>query len=411
MPRSRVAADAGARVGIGRVGLSLCAAIFAALLGSLFPGNAHAQASQEQELRELRSRIQALQKELERSEGTRSEARDALRESERAISQANRRLFEISGQRRELNAEIARLQREQRETEARIAAEQDEISQLLYRQYVNGQPAALRLLLNRQDPNATARQLQYLAYVSRARAERIESLRESLVSLRALTEQTRARHAELRSLEREEATQKARLEQERAARQRVIDRTSTQIAQNRRQITTLRRDEQRLTELIQRLAREAERAREQARLRNRALPDASANAAAFARLKGRLRLPVIGELTNRFGSPREDGGLAWRGLFIAAKHGQEVKAIAPGKIVYADWLRGFGNLLIIDHGGGYMSLYGNNEALLRQVGDDANAGDTIASVGNSGGNPDSGLYFELRHQGRPFDPLPWVNLK
>ena len=98
-------------------------------------------------------------------------------------------------------------------------------------------------------------------------------------------------------------------------------------------------------------------------------------------------------------------------MFISAKTGREVKAIASGKIVYADWLRGFGNLLILDHGDGYMSLYGNNESLLKQAGEDAKAGDTIASVGASGGNPESGLYFELRYQGKPFDPLPWVTLR
>ncbi|MEX0958110.1 MAG: peptidoglycan DD-metalloendopeptidase family protein, partial [Burkholderiales bacterium] len=384
--------------------------LFALLLAFAFVPHGWTQSAEESELRELRTRIKSLQKEMERSEGTRDEARDALRESERAISQANRRIFEIAARRRELNAELSRLQRQQQEAESRIAAEQKEISRLLYRQYVHGQPEALRLLLNRQDPNETARQLQYLGYVSRARAELIGSLRENLESLRTVAEETREKHAALRSLEKEEATQKTRLERQKAARQRVIANASTEIAKHRRQISTLRRDEQRLTNLIERLAKEAARAREQARLRNRALPDASANAAAFAKLKGRLRLPVIGELANRFGGQRKDGGLAWKGLFISAKSGQEVKAIAPGKIVYADWLRGFGNLMIIDHGGGYMSLYGNNEALLKQVGDDTRAGDTIASVGNSGGNPDSGLYFELRHQGRPFDPLPWVNL-
>jgi septal ring factor EnvC (AmiA/AmiB activator) len=114
---------------------------------------------------------------------------------------------------------------------------------------------------------------------------------------------------------------------------------------------------------------------------------------------------------NRFGSQRQDSGLSWKGLFISAEPGREVKAIAGGRVVYADWLRGFGNLMIVDHGDGYMSLYGNNEALLKQVDDETRAGDTIAAIGNSGGNPDSGLYFELRYQGKPFDPLPWVTLK
>ena len=110
-------------------------------------------------------------------------------------------------------------------------------------------------------------------------------------------------------------------------------------------------------------------------------------------------------------SRRAEGGPSWKGLFIAAKDGQEVRSIAPGRVVFADWLRGFGNLLIVDHGGGYMSLYGNNDSLYRQVGDMVKAGDPIAAVGATGGNPQTGLYFELRFQGKPFDPLSWVTLK
>jgi len=120
---------------------------------------------------------------------------------------------------------------------------------------------------------------------------------------------------------------------------------------------------------------------------------------------------VRGELRNRFGSPREDSGLSWKGLFIAAPTGQDVKAVAAGRVVFADWLRGFGNLLIIDHGGGYMSLYGNNESLYKQVGAATVGGETVAAVGNSGGNTNSGLYFEIRYQGKAFDPLEWVNLQ
>jgi septal ring factor EnvC (AmiA/AmiB activator) len=122
-------------------------------------------------------------------------------------------------------------------------------------------------------------------------------------------------------------------------------------------------------------------------------------------------LPVRGELANRFGSPRSDGGVVWKGLFIAARSGEEVRAIADGRVVFADWLRGFGNLLIVDHGDAYMSLYGNNEALYKRVGDLIHGGESIAAVGASGGNADSGLYFELRHEGRPLDPLDWVSIR
>lgn len=111
---------------------------------------------------------------------------------------------------------------------------------------------------------------------------------------------------------------------------------------------------------------------------------------------------------NRFGAPREEGGVSWKGLFIRAAEGAAVKAIAAGEVVFSEWLRGFGNLIIVDHGEGYMSLYSNNESLYKQVGDPVQPGDAIAAVGNSGGQSDTGLYFEMRHQSRPINPMHWV---
>lgn len=387
-------------------------AVALVVLPAVFGLSVHA--APKDQLRELRERIEAVQKRLAESEESRASAADALKNSERAISETNRKLYHLSGQRRTANSSLSRLQAQAREVEADIAQEQRSLGQLLYRQYLSGQSDAIKLVLNREDPNEIARQLHYLGYVSRARAELLASLRDNLSQLDKLTGATRRKSTELRSLQDEEARQKQRLEQEQAERQRVYAEVSSDILKSRKQLSTLKKDEERLTALMERLAKEAAaRAKKKPgkRLANKALPDADTGSGDFRQLKGRLRLPVIGELTNRFGSPRQDSGLSWKGLFIAAKTGREVKAVAGGKIVYADWLRGFGNLLILDHGDGYMSLYGNNESLLKQAGEDANPGDTIASVGVSGGNPESGLYFELRYQGKPFDPLPWVTLR
>jgi septal ring factor EnvC (AmiA/AmiB activator) len=393
-------------------GANLFAAVLAtAICLSIAANPVLAQTAQKEELDELRNQIEALQKGLEKSEENKSEAADALRKSERAISKANRKLFELTNDRKKINDELRRLQKKSAELESRIDAQRETLARLIYRQYLAGEPESIRLMLNRQDPNETARQLHYLSYISRARAGMIGRMRLSFDELNDLTDQVRDQGTRLRGLEKEESKQKKALEKQKRARKKVLAKASDDIAQQRKQISKLKRDEQRLTALIKRLAEEAEKRREQARLRNQALPDQSLNNTAFRKLKGRLRLPVIGELTNRFGRPREDGGLSWKGLFIAANEGDMVRSIAPGQVVYADWLRGFGNLMIIDHGSGYMSLYGNNEALLKQIGDRLSAGDMIASVGNSGGNPESGLYFELRHNGRPFDPLPWVRLK
>lgn len=383
----------------------------AALLFALAVLTAPAQGAPKEELEELRGRIGTLQKHLAESEESKAEAGDALRESERAVSETNRKLYQLAGQRHHVNAELTKLRTRARTVEGDIAAEQATLSKLLYRQYVTGQSDAIKLVLNREDPNEIARQLHYLGYVSRARAELLASLRYNLANLEKLADQTRAKSAELRALQNEEASQKRRLEREKAERQRIYVQVSSQIAQNRKELSTLKRDEERLTRLIERLAKEFARKKPEKRITNQALPNADSGSGPFRKLKGKLRLPVLGELMNRFGSQRQDSGLSWKGLFISAEPGREVKSIAGGRVVYADWLRGFGNLMIVDHGDGYMSLYGNNEALLKQVGDETRAGDPIAAIGNSGGNPDSGLYFELRYQGKPFDPLPWVTLK
>jgi len=405
--RRRVADNSASRIVVGR----RASYVAILLIASIAAGQATAQTDRKDELNELRSQIEALQKGLEKSEVNKKEAADALRKSERAISKTNRKLFELANDRKKINNEVRRLQKESAELESRIDEEREALARLIYRQYLAGQPESIRLMLNRQDPNETARQLRYLGYVSRARAEMIGRLRTSQDELSNLTEQVRRKSARLHDLEKEESKQKKSLEKQKRARKKVLAEAADDISRQRKQISKLKRDEQRLTTLIKRLAEEAEKRRQQARLKNQALPDKSLNNSAFRKLKGRLRLPVIGELTNRFGRPRQDGGLSWKGLFIAAKEGDMVRSIAPGQVIYADWLRGFGNLLIIDHGSGYMSLYGNNEALLKRIGDRLSAGDRIASVGNSGGNPESGLYFELRHNGRPFDPLPWVRLK
>jgi murein hydrolase activator len=141
------------------------------------------------------------------------------------------------------------------------------------------------------------------------------------------------------------------------------------------------------------------------------VPEAGGPENLFVGLKTGLRLPIKGELANRFGSQRSNGGPPWKGLFIRSPAGQEVRTVASGRVVFADWLRGFGNLLIIDHGQGYLTIYGNNESVLKQAGDVVHTGEVVATVGASGGNMESGLYFEIRHEGKAFNPMRWVSLK
>ncbi|MBM3357896.1 MAG: peptidase M23 [Betaproteobacteria bacterium] len=384
---------------------------FLLVISLAWPGAAHAAAgsgAKEKELRELRGRIEALQKRLAETEGSKTEAVDALKESERAISEANRVLRDLAQQSRAIKSQLEALQAESRKREGDLKGQQALLARLLHQQYLAGRAEPLKLLLNGEDPNQIARQLHYFGYVSRARAELIAELRASIGRLAQLTREAELKASELAAIAAEQQAQRGLLEREKRARGQVLAKISRDIERQRREIGTLRRDENRLARLLESLARLIAREKPAPRARVERVPDGSVDGGPFHQLRGKLSLPVRGELVNRFGSPRADGGALWKGLFIAARAGDEVRAVAAGRVVYADWLRGFGNLLIIDHGEAYMSLYGNNEALYKRVGDPIRGGETIATVGNSGGNPDSGLYFELRHQGKPLDPLGWV---
>lgn len=367
--------------------------------------------TKEKELRALRDRIEALQKNLADAEESKSEAADALRESERAISEANRTLRELGSQSKEINARLAKLGAELRQREAAVKVQQALLAQLLYQRYLGGKSEPLKLLLNQENPNETARNMHYFGYVSRARAELIADLRAGLAQLQRIAQESEQKAAALATVTAESRTQRARLDREKRARNQVLARISRDIQRQRREIGTLKRDENRLARLVESLARLMARSKPPARARNERVPQVPLADSPFLELKGRLALPVRGELVNRFGGPRADGGVVWKGLFIAASPGEPVRAIADGRVVFADWLRGFGNLLIVDHGDAYMSLYGNNETLYKRVGDPIRGGEPVAAVGASGGNADSGLYFELRHQSRPLDPLDWVNMK
>ena len=370
-----------------------------------------AYADRQEELKNLREHIAAMQRELEKTSGSKSEAADALRDSERAISNSNRKLAELATQQRAADKKLNELQKQEQRLTGSMAEQQVSLGKLLYQQYLGGKHEYLKLLLNNQNPNQVARDLRYYQYIAHNRANWLTALHEDLAALNALSMATRQQRAELASLRTEQSAQKRILEKEQRARHQVLGNISQQLRQQRREIKRLQHNENRLAQLVDKLAKMLAQPKSGTLFRNDNLPDNRFDGSPFDQLKGKLVLPVKGEVTNQFGSPRPDSTVLWKGLFLRTPAGQSVKAIAAGQVVFADWLRGFGNLLIVDHGKGYMSLYANNETLFRQVGDMLRGGDTIAAVGNSGGNQDSGLYFELRHESKPLDPIKWVAAK
>lgn len=386
----------------------------AIVLVSLLPA---ASAAPKPELKELRGRIDALQKELDSKEDAKADATDALKTSERAISDINYRLRDLATQQQAANATLATLAQQKENRQQKIGTEQVLLGRLLYQQYLSGQQDQFKILLNQQNPNQAARQLHYYAYLARARNDMLENLRDNLAKLQHLTQATEAKQAELTQIRTEQDQQKQQLVAQQQAKKKLVAQLAKQIGRQRTELSQLQRNEKRLTTLIERLAKQQQTRKKPERTsgRNSNAPtpqpaDASEFHAQAKPRTGKLPLPVRGELVGRFGSPRQDSGAPWRGLFIRTAAGQEVRTIADGRVVFADWLRGFGNLIIIDHGKGYMSLYGNNESLFKHAGENVHSSDVIASTGNSGGNPETGLYFELRFQSRPFDPLTWCRV-
>lgn len=440
-------------------------------------------ADKQGDLKSLRSQIDALRREMGAAEGARRESADQLQESEQAISSTQRELHRLQERIDALQGKLGQLDGEAKALEQGLRLQQAQLGKLLHRQYLRGNPDALQLFLNGDDPHQLARDLYYMEAVGRARSQLLRDIESKLQRQKALAAETRQQAAQLASAQDRQQEEHAKLQAQRANRQATLDGLSEQIATQRREIGRLQRDEQRLSQLIERLSKiiaaraaeeraarleeqrreaqrqEAERRRERARqelarrqaqeaarreapstglapgeellapppsrpapevrrepapeVRREAppkAPPAAPFAGNLAKMKGSLPLPTRGAVSNRFGGTRQEGS-TWKGLFIRAGAGGEVHSIASGRIVFAEWMRGFGNLLIVDHGSDYLSVYANNDALLKQVGDEVRGGETIATVGNTGGNRETGLYFEIRHEGKPVDPLAWVNAK
>lgn len=369
-----------------------------------------AQAGTE-DLAVLRARIGALRNQMDAAESSRKEARDALRDSERAISDANRGLRVLEAEQRSVRDELLRTAARRQELGRSVARQQALLGRVLAARYVAGPPDALRAALAGGDPSELPRTLYYLATLSRAAATMFDTLRANSIELARLEERSRERAARIEAIEGERRAERQKLLVQGRERRRLLEQVSVEIRRQRRELKGLLADETRLTRLVEEIGRVIQARPKAGFVRNEQVPEAGVSGP-FSALRGRLRLPVRGELAERSkGLRNAAGGAGAKGLFIRAPEGDAVHSVATGRVVFADWMRGFGNMLIVDHGEAYLSIYANNESLLRQPGDQVAAGDTIATVGASGGREESGLYFELRHLGQAVDPLRWVKLR
>lgn len=349
----------------------------------------------EQELEEVRQRISALKESMERTAGARDRLTSELQDAEVQIAEQRNRLAELERQRdfsirrrEELDATLA-------QRRAELEAESAELAAQVRAAYTSGGQERLRLLLSQRDPAMLGRMLVYYGYLNDYRAGNIEAVTGHIREIAVLRGQVAAEEARLTELAGLRNAELNELNAAQEKRRTLLVSLRQRMADEGREVERLAVQEKDLSRLIAELTS--------------ILADYPINSEdPFAEHKGRLTWPVAGRLVNDFGQPRGSDQLRWNGVVLAAPRGREVRVVYHGRVVFADWLAGMGLLVIVDHGEGYMTLYGYNETVLKNAGDWVAPGDVIATVGDSGGQASSALYFEIRQGTRPVNPRQWV---
>lgn len=353
-------------------------------------------AQKEAELKKLNARIEKVRKAVNADVEKRDKLSAQLRDAELGVQSARRELEQLRAQRIASEARLGDLEREQAQREKELVAERGALAGELRTAYVNGREEQLKLLLNQQDPASFGRMLAYYGYFGRARADRIGSIGDKLEHIALLREKIAAEGQRLKELE-------ARQEQELAALKGSQQKRTVAVAAIDKQIKTRDGEIKRL----QSQARSLEKLIADLRKALQNVP--VAKQAPFEPLRGKLPWPVQqGKVLARFGQPRAGGSLRWQGMLIGTDRGARVRAPFAGRVAYSDWLPGMGLMIVLDHGGGYLSLYGHNEEVFRKVGDPVAAGDVIGSVGDTGGHNQPALYFEVRRGREPVNPENWL---
>ena len=369
-----------------------------ALLLAAWPQVTVGQSDEEKartQLQQLQQEIKRINREISSASSRKNTLQQQLREAETKLGSLQR---EIAGNRRAIadnRKELAALAEQQKSTERTREQQQTRIATELKAAWQMGQQGHIKVLLNQESPHTVARVMAYYRYFFAARNEALNEYRETLEQLarleRRIAETLEKQQGRQQTLEK----QLARLEQAQENRTLAVARLSASIRSNSDQLKQKKLDRKELESLLRAI---------QEAVVNLQVP---ADFQAFKSARGNMPWPVKGKPSNRFGRPRNEGKMRWHGITIAANEGATVSAIHHGRVVYSDWLRGSGLLLIIDHGDGYMSLYAHNQSLLREVGEWVTAGTPISTVGSSGGQDRAALYFEVRHQGKPTDPARW----
>jgi len=350
----------------------------------------------ERELEVVREQISALKSSMDKRASDRDRVTGELQSAETGIVEKRIHIKELERQRDFSQKKKADLDRRLQDREAELSAESSQLEAQVRTAYTSGQQERIKLLLNQHDPATIGRLMTYYRYMSEFRGENISAVNTHITELTGLRQQAATEENRLAGLARARLAELAELNAAQDKRQDLLATLKAKIAQEGSQIERLAAQEQDLSRLI-------------AELTSILSDYPITSEEPFSKFRGRLTWPVAGSLLHDFGQPRAGGQLKWNGVVLAAPRGREVRSIYHGRVVFADWLAGMGLLVIVDHGEGYMTLYGYNETTLKSAGDWVAPGDVIATVGDSGGQAQSGLYFEIRKGTKPVNPRRWVS--
>jgi septal ring factor EnvC (AmiA/AmiB activator) len=348
------------------------------------------------QLEAVRDQIARVSRQVSRGQAQRDLLTRQLRDTEKSVGAAQAALDDLRQQREAGASRRAALQGQRQEREADLTANRGALAGQLRAAYLIGGQEPLKLLLNQGDPVRAGRMFAYYSYFGRARALKIQAIEADLQRIGQLDGELQAQDEKLAGLQQAQQAQVSALQQARSQRMKVLASISAQTQTRAERLARLRQQQSGLESLLADLRRATS-----------SLPPQDLGHSPFAQLRGRLPRPVAGRIIQGYGEVRA-GGLKWQGDLFATQRNAPVRAVSQGRVVYADWLAGLGLLIIIDHGGGYMSLYGHNARLYESVGQQVTAGQTIAESGDSGGSARPELYFEIRKEGRPLDPRPWL---
>lgn len=343
-------------------------------------------------LEQVQAKIKQQRVAIEKNLAEKNDIEALFKSTELKVAEVALSLRHTSNQLNTVNAKIKELEKEQKQLLIEKKKQQALLAELVKTAYLSGKHDYTKLLLNQDDPAKLERLITYYKSLNDARVKELDTIQKVLNRLAQIEQELSTKRSELLDLKDEQQKQKQQLAKSQSARKSALRKLNANIKSNKDRLKQLEQSETRLTNAIAQAQREAKKAPE--------------NLAGLYNLKKKLKWPTTGRLTKKFGQ-RRSGALRWKGVLMSANLGNRVNAIAEGIVLYADWLKGFGWVTVIDHGKGYMSLYGHNQALLKSVGDYVEKNEPIALVGQSGGQSSPGLYFEIRYKGKTVNPARW----